>query len=220
MTGCIILANGRAPARRYFDHFYLHGYSYLICADGGANSAREMELVPDLIAGDLDSISEETVEFFSRFCDINRIEGQDDTDVEKCLKLAINIGFTHCILMGGTGDRLDHSFNNIGIALKYNDRIKISILSETSMMMVIEGNTLIKGVKGETVSLFGMDRETKFTTTGLKYPLNHETLKFGVRDGTSNTVTDGDFTVLVEGGAGILFREVEKVIESSALDSN
>ncbi len=220
MTGCIILANGRAPAKKYFDHFYLHGYSWLICADGGANSAREMELVPDLIAGDLDSITGENIEFFRRLCDINRIESQDDTDVEKCLKLAINMGFTHCILMGGTGDRLDHSFNNIGIALKYNGRIKISMLSETSLMMIVEGKTVINGIKGETVSLFGIDGETKFTTAGLKYPLDHESLQFGVRDGTSNVATEGEFSVLVEGGAGILFREIEKVIESGALDSD
>ena len=37
-----------------------NSYSTLFCADGGANSAMKMGLIPDYIIGDLDSIHEET----------------------------------------------------------------------------------------------------------------------------------------------------------------
>lgn len=220
MRGCIILANGRPPGSKHLEFFRAHGYPFLICADGGAETAREMGLVPDLIAGDLDSVTGATLAIFTGVCTIEKIAAQYDTDVEKCLKIAIERGFTGCVLMGATGDRLDHSFNNIGIAVKYDPAIKIMVVSEATCMQVISGDLTINGVAGETVSLFGIDRETLFTTSGLQYPLNGESLPFGVRDGTSNVATTGLFSVSVEGGRGILMRELEKVIVGGGFDTN
>ena len=38
------------------------------------------------------------------------------------------------ILLGATGDRLDHSFCNLGIALKFDDKIKINVLHQKSYL--------------------------------------------------------------------------------------
>jgi len=220
MRGCIILANGRPPEKKQIEYFSSHGFPYLICADGGADTARDLGLEPNLIAGDLDSVTPATLEYFDGKAVIEKIDRQDDTDMEKCIKLAIRDGFTRCVIMGATGDRLDHSFNNLGIAFKYNEQITIILLSESSCMQIITGHTQVKGIPGETVSLFGLDDKTRFTTIGLAYPLNNESLPFGVRDGTSNSALTGEFEVIVKGGTGIMMREIEKVIESGSIDSN
>ncbi len=219
MKGCIILANGRPPEKRHIEYFVSHGYPFLICADGGADTARNLGLKPDVIAGDLDSVTPETLEYYRGKAVIEKIDRQDDTDMEKCIKLAVREGFDRCVIMAATGDRLDHSFNNIGITLKYNDIINILLVSESSCMRLITGSTRVNGIPGETVSLFGIDDKTKFTTTGLQFPLNRESLPFGVRDGTSNSALTGRFEVLVEGGTGIMMRDIEKVIESGNIDT-
>ena len=36
---------------------------FIVCADGGANKARKLGIVPDLIIGDLDSVSPATTGF-------------------------------------------------------------------------------------------------------------------------------------------------------------
>ena len=67
MKKCIILANGKPPKKSIITFFQKKGYNKLICADGGANSALKMKLVPDLIIGDLDSISSEALKEFKSF---------------------------------------------------------------------------------------------------------------------------------------------------------
>jgi len=105
---CIILANGNPPKKKVISFFRKNSFNTLICADGGANSALQMSLVPDVIIGDLDSISSEALKNFRTESKIIQLKRQNDTDVEKCLKYAIKSGFDKVILMGVTGNRLDH----------------------------------------------------------------------------------------------------------------
>ena len=110
MKKCIILANGKPPHKNVIEFLKEKGYNTLICADGGANSARKLNIVPDYIIGDLDSIGESTLKYYSGKSVIKKINRQDDTDVEKCLKFAIGKNAAEAVLVGVTGDRLDHTF--------------------------------------------------------------------------------------------------------------
>src|SRR5512139_2386128 len=113
MKKCIILANGKPPKKSIITFFQKAGYSKLICADGGSNSALKMKLVPDVIIGDLDSISSEALKEFKSVSKIIRPKRQNDTDVEKCLKYAIRREYDEALLVGVTGNRLDHTFCNL-----------------------------------------------------------------------------------------------------------
>ena len=131
MKKCIILANGKPPKKSIITFFQKAGYNKLICADGGANSALQMGLFPDVIIGDLDSISTKALKEYKSVSKIIRLKRQNDTDVEKCLKYAINKKFDEALLVGVTGNRLDHTFCNIGIVLKFYHKITLSMMSES-----------------------------------------------------------------------------------------
>ncbi|MCH7973671.1 MAG: thiamine diphosphokinase, partial [Bacteroidetes bacterium] len=60
MKKCIIIANGKCPKKSELKYFVEQGYSTIICADGGANSALKLKINPDYIIGDLDSIEGST----------------------------------------------------------------------------------------------------------------------------------------------------------------
>jgi thiamine pyrophosphokinase len=204
---CIILANGKPPGKRTIKYLNNKGYSTLICADGGADHARKMNFVPDFIIGDLDSISAETHDFYKSKCDVIKVTRQNDTDVEKALKLAIKKGFTESILLGVTGDRLDHTFCNLGIVIKFFYQIKCVIIAENSILIPLSKNNTIRSIQGETLSLYGFNKKTKITTKGLKYPINRSTLPFGERESTSNVSTSGEVEIKVEGGIIFLIRD-------------
>ena len=58
MKICIIL-NGEIKNYDYINSVVVTGsYDYIICSDGGANHAYSMNIVPDYIIGDLDSVNE------------------------------------------------------------------------------------------------------------------------------------------------------------------
>lgn len=204
----IILANGKSPKKNLIKYLEKTGYSSLICADGGADSALRMGIIPDVIIGDLDSASPEALKYFKNKSEIKKIGRQNDTDVEKCLKYAISKKAGEAVLTGVTGDRLDHTFCNLGIVLKFYDKIKLHIAAENSFLSAYTGNVELKTVPGETISLYGFDRKTKITSHGLKYPLKNTALPFGERESTSNVAVADSVKLKIKGGIIFVVRDL------------
>lgn len=214
MKKCIILANGKPPKKNVITFFQRRGYSKLICADGGANSALNLKLVPDVIIGDLDSISSEAMKEFKSVSKIIRLKRQNDTDVEKCLKYAISHKYDEALLVGATGNRLDHTFCNLGIVLKYYPQIKISLIAENSFLKAYKGKVELKTLFGETISLYGISPKTKITSNGLKYELKNVALPFGVRESTSNIAKMNLVKLKIDHGVVFVIRDVKTMIDN------
>lgn len=209
MKKCIILANGEPPKKSVIDFLDKKGYSTLICADGGSNSALKLDLIPDYIIGDLDSIKPETYDYFYDKCKIIKIRSQNDTDVEKCLKFAINQKFEEAILIGATGERLDHTFCNLGIVLKFFNKIKIKILHKKSLLEAYTGKIILTAIPGEIISIYGFDEKTKIKSAGLKYPLKNISLPFGKKESTSNVATRKKVELEIKNGKVFIIRDFE-----------
>lgn len=207
MKKCIIIANGKSPTKIVVDYFVNKGFSVIICADGGANSAKKFGIIPNFIIGDLDSISLSTLNYFKNKSTIIQIKRQNDTDVEKCLKFAIKKGFKEAILLGVTGDRLDHTICNLGIVIKFFNRIKILLAAESSFLTPINKMTTFKSKIGETISIYGFDKKTKITSSGLKYKLHNTMLPFGIKESTSNVTVSNIVELNVKGGIVFIIRD-------------
>jgi len=214
MKKCIILANGKPPKKSVITFFQKKGFNKLICADGGSNSALKMKLIPDVIIGDLDSISAAALKEFKSFSKIIRLKGQNDTDVEKCLKYAYRNKYDEALLVGATGNRLDHTFCNLGIVLKFFHQIKISLIAEDSFLKAYSGNVELKTFPGETISLYGLSPKTKITSNGLKYELKNVALPFGVRESTSNITKKNLVKLKIVNGVVFVIRDVKTMIDN------
>ena len=192
-------------------------YSTLICADGGANSAKRLKIVPDFIIGDIDSINESTLNKFKEASTIIQIKRQNDTDVEKCLKFVIRKKFREAILLGVTGNRLDHTFCNLGIVIKFFNKINLKIIAENSILTPYNGNIELKTHPCETISLYGLDKKTKIYSRDLKYPLKNITLPFGEKESTSNIALSNSTKIKVTGGIIFIIRDFQTVKEYDLL---
>lgn len=211
MKRCIIMANGKSPRRDVTDFLVSQGYTTVICADGGANSAMKLGIVPEFIIGDLDSISEKTLKYFNLKSKIIKIGRQNDTDVEKCLKFAMDKGIREAVLVGVTGDRLDHTFCNLGIILKFFGKISLKIISEKSLLAAHTGNIEMPVVPGEIISIYGISEKTKITSNGLKYPLKNTSLPFGIRESTSNVAEKNVVKLKTKNGIIFVIRDFKLV---------
>ncbi len=207
MKKCLIIANGKSPTKKVVEYFYTKGFNTIICADGGANSAKKLGIVPDFIIGDLDSAEIKTLEFFQTKSEIIKIKRQNDTDVEKCLKFAIKNKFDEVVLLGVTGDRLDHTICNLGIVIKFFGKIKIYLSVESSFLTSINQTTEFNSKVGETISIYAFNDKTKISSTGLKYKLNNTALPFGVRESTSNVSTSEKIILKVKSGIVFVIRD-------------
>ena len=213
MKKCIILANGKPPKKSIITFFQKKEFEILICADGGANSALKMKLIPDYIIGDLDSISSVALKRLGNASKIIQLKGQNDTDVEKCLKYAIKKNYTETLLVGITGNRLDHTFCNLGIVLKFFPQINISLIAEDSFLKPYRGSVKLKTYPGETISFYGFDRKTKIISKGLKYPLKNVALPFGERESTSNIAAGKKVELNISCGVIFVIRDVNQMIK-------
>ena len=207
MKKCIIIANGKSPTNKVVDYFYKKSFNTIICADGGANSAKKLGIIPDYIIGDLDSIDKSVLKFFHNKSRIIQIKRQNDTDVEKCLKFAIKNKFSEVILLGVTGDRLDHTICNLGIRVKFFNKIKMLLVAENSFLIPINSETTIKSKIGETISLYAFNALTRITSSGLKYKLIETQLPFGVRESTSHVSTSSQVKLKVKNGIVFVIRD-------------
>jgi thiamine pyrophosphokinase len=210
---CIILANGKPPAKSVLSFLNNKGYSILICADGGANSARKLNVLPNYIIGDLDSINNNALKYYTGRSEIIKIKRQNDTDVEKCIKFAIKKKLDYIVLTGVTGDRLDHTFCNLGIVIKFSKLVNIRIIAESSLLVPYTGNVNLRTCSGETISLYGLDSKTKVLSEGLYYPLRNIALPFGVKESTSNLAKSNNIQLRISGGVIFVIRDLKTVIE-------
>lgn len=207
MKKAIILANGDAPTKGQIKYLQKVGYTKIICADGGANSAKKLNIIPDLIIGDLDSITKINKKYFSNKCEIIQVKRQNDTDVEKALKYLIKKKYDEVVLLGATGDRLDHSICNLGIVLKFFDKIKVSVLHEKSFLRAYTNKVELETRINETISLYGFDSKTKIKSKGLKYPLKNITLPFGKKESTSNVAISNTVSLKISNGIIFVIRD-------------
>ncbi len=219
MKKALILGNGKSPGKNKIKYLISQGFDFLIAADGGANTAKKLGLIPDLIIGDFDSILPETAEYFSDLTELKRVKRQTDTDIEKAIKYAVTKKFDQALLVGASGDRLDHSFCNIGNLLKYKGKIDLFLLHEKTFVVVYDNSVCFPAEIGETISLYGIDDKTLITIHGLKYPLKNEALPFGVRGGTSNQAVKNEICIDIKNGKIIVMREFKTLRKNAFFSS-
>ena len=207
MKKCIIIANGKSPTKKNIEYFVQTGYSTIICADGGANSAKKIGITPDFIIGDLDSVDTGTLKYFRNKSKIIKVKRQNDTDVEKCLKFAIRNKYNEVVLLGVTGNRLDHTIGNLGIVLKFFKKIRTHIVAENSLLTPYNNFVSLKSKESEIISIYAFDEKTSITSMGLKYPLKNSKLPFGKKESTSNVSIDSVVELKIKGGIVFVIRD-------------
>jgi len=202
MNSILILCNGSPPSEQLFNK-YRAKTDHLIAADGGANIALKLGTIPDVIIGDLDSYEgsdKESAEIIFR-------PSQELNDLEKALQHAQKEMGTHIYILGATGHRLDQTLKNLSVLKQFSpnfDQIRMADnFGETRLLPPTFSDDFTIGTQ---LSLFPLSgKVTGITTKGLKYPLNNEFLKNGVRDGSSNEVIDNPVQITHKQGDLLMF---------------
>ena len=100
----LLICNGEPPSRDLIRRMRRRA-DRLVAADGGANAVRALGLVPDLILGDLDSVTRATRRAFANVPTI-QIRSQDNTDLEKALDHCAAEG-DHAVIIAGRHGQTD-----------------------------------------------------------------------------------------------------------------
>jgi thiamine pyrophosphokinase len=212
----LILGNGEPPSRELINQF-IGGDTLLLCADGGADTARRYDLVPDYIVGDLDSISRASSAGVDPTHIIRVDADNTGTDIQKVLRHAVDLGISEAVLLGFTGGRTDHLLWNLSVFKTFAEQIALRIVDEYCDLRLIGQRIRFRATIGQKISLCPLNGPVDgITTTGLKFALQNESLVPGLRNGISNEVVGDIVEIEVERGDLLLcvqrhkdFREIE-----------
>jgi thiamine pyrophosphokinase len=199
----VLFANGelRNPA---VVKAMLQPSDYLVCVDGGLRHLKSLGLRPDLLIGDLDSITAgEILELEREHVRIQRYPvDKDETDLELAVLTVIKEGYRTLCLVAALGGRLDQTLGNLFL-------LTLPELSDCSIRMedgveeafIIRAQATIFGQPGDTVSLLPLAGSvTGVVTRGLRYPLHAETLLFDHTRGISNVILENQAVIQVASG--------------------
>jgi len=194
----LLLCNGEPPSRQLARRC-VRIADRTIAADGGANAARALGLIPDLIIGDLDSITAATRRAFAAVQTV-RVRRQDNTDAEKALDYIRSHGGGRVIVLGATGGRIDMTLATLSICWRYAGALDILIAGDGWYAVPLRGDRTFLSPPGTRVSLIPFGRCSGITLHGLRFPMVDGTLRVG-EVAVSNVVRSRRFSVAVRHGS-------------------
>ncbi|MEK7314867.1 MAG: thiamine diphosphokinase [Candidatus Eisenbacteria bacterium] len=205
MSRAVILANGVPPEPGTIA-MALEGATLFVCADGGANSARALGLVPDAIVGDLDSADAETLVHFAAVPQIRDADHQR-TDTEKAIDFILSRGTQEEItLLGASAGRLDHVLGHVSLLRRYYGRAPLVLEDDHARSWLARGVVELDVPIGTTVSFFAVGASAEgVTTEHFRYPLTDQTMALGEQDSVSNVTTGRPARIRIGRGELLIF---------------
>ena len=155
----------------------------VVAADGGADAALSLGVVPQAVIGDFDSLSSAARDVLPPEA-MHPIPEQDTTDFDKCLR---NIGAPLVIGVGFSGDRLDHQLAAYNVMVRHPAR-RCILLSGDELVMLAPPSLRLDLEAGTRVSLFPLGA-VEGVSDGLRWPLAGLNFAPDGRVGTSNEAT-------------------------------
>lgn len=201
MRSALVLCNGDSPSYPLVRRL-VPTVDWVVAADGGANIAREIGIIPDLIIGDLDSMTKATRRHFGDVLTLH-VARQDNTDLEKALDYLAARKVREVTVLGGTGRRIDFTIGNFSVLWKYKAFMSICIAGNGWYAMPAVGRKTVHARIGTVVSLIPFGGCEGITLRGLEYPLTNASMRVG-EVGISNVVRESPFKVSVHRGAMLL----------------
>jgi len=183
----VLFANGQA--RPGFEVSLLPG-DFLVAVDGGLRHLKRLGLKPQLLIGDLDSVSAgELAEIMDAGIEVQRFPpAKDQIDLELALEYALKAGYAQIVIAYPFGDRVDHTLGNLSLLARPDLAEKTLSLEDGQVeARLFNTSACLPTQAGDLISLIAWGAPVEgITTKGLEYPLNHETLLPWQTRGISN----------------------------------
>jgi len=195
----VIIGNGEDWKKEKIIQF-CRDSDYIIAADNGLSLLHRFNLKPDLIIGDLDSVSSSLLKEYKQIPVEKYPQKKDFTDSELCIQKAITMNPKEILLLAMTGNYFDHSYASIiNLFRNYQPDIKIKVVTSNSTIFPVIKKTTLVELKGRRFSLFPLTDVTQFSITGAQYNFSKSDLTF-TDYSISNVIIDNKLHISLQEG--------------------
>lgn len=182
---------------------------YIIAVDKGLEILDKINVVPDYIVGDFDSVNKDILLKYNN-SKIKKLNPKKDfSDTHIALKLAIQLKSKSIHILGALGKRMDHALANIHILKDALDNgVECKILdSNNEIQLITNGENKIQNTQYKYISLIPLTTKVDgITLIGFKYTLDNATLEIGHSIGISNELTDNEAIITINNGILIMIK--------------
>ncbi|MGN1301141.1 MAG: thiamine diphosphokinase [Clostridia bacterium] len=141
----LIITGGNVNKEFLQDVLKENKFEKIIAADRGLEILNKLNVKPDYIIGDFDSVNKEILEEYKNIPITYLKPEKDFTDTHMALKLAMEEGTKEITIAGATGTRLDHTIANIHVLKEALEKgVEVQIINENNRITLINKNTRIK----------------------------------------------------------------------------
>ena len=184
----------------------------IIAGDGGANVLFKIGISPDILIGDMDSISSQVLDGISKECEIFKYPQEKDfSDLQLCIKKALEYNPKKIVLAAVTGTYIDHTLANlINLFSVTNTDVKLEIVTSNSSIFSITPDKPAKmlGMNGRRFSFFPIKPINGLVMDGFYYHFSDNKLESWEYSLSNVINSDEAFLTFESGkGMGILFDE-------------
>ena len=171
----VVLFAGAKIDDYHFCKTYMENADIIICCDGGMHHTKKLGIIPNYIVGDFDSVKPEVLAEYKQMGISMRQfpTHKNETDMQLGMLLAMELGATEITMIGGIGDRFDHTLANAHLLLQLlKHGIRGVLVNEKNRVELIDKETVLYGKKGDLVSTIPLSMMVEgVTLEGLEYPL-------------------------------------------------
>jgi len=182
----------------------------IICADSGAAYLHALGMIPDVIIGDMDSLSPELWNHLKKQGSrlIEYPEAKDETDTWLALDYAIRLAPCEIYVFAACGTRMDHTLANLSLLMRgIESHIPVRLIDENCEIFLVHDQYVLEGEVGQTVSVFPFSgTATGITLQGFDYPLENGIMEIGKPYGVSNRLMSTRGTIEVRSGILLVIR--------------
>ena len=184
-----VILNGQMPTDDNIIN-QITNSDYIIAVDGSANKLFDLEIVPDIIIGDLDSLQN----INNKNIELVKTPNQNKTDFRKTLEWCIEKNILNISIFGISGESEDHFLGNYYTLSDFGEKISWKAFTDFSVISPCMGNKKFESFKGQKVSLFCMKGSSTVNSENLEYPLQSYHLKPS-DDAVRNLSLEDHFTI-------------------------
>jgi thiamine pyrophosphokinase len=210
MNKCIIIGAGECDTADLKKHLIIADGDYCIAADGGLDYLIQIGIEPNLVMGDLDSVTDtdKTQNYETRIFPPEK----DDTDMLLAIKEGLARGYRYFEIYGALGGRFDHTFANIqclNFLINNNAEGRLIGSNGSFITMIKNSKITFKASQYEPsrkISVFAYGGTAcGVTECGLKYTTDNITIKSDFPIGISNEFTGEDAYIKVSDGILMIY---------------
>jgi thiamine pyrophosphokinase len=199
----LIVGNGEKPDPEIVSTLNFREF-FVLAADGGSDNCEYLDIKPDIIIGDLDSITTKSLKSGQS---VIKDPDQETTDLEKALNYAASLSPVRISVIGFSGLRSDHFLNNIITLMESPLSEKITFYDLYGKMFFLNsGDHLLSTEAGKILSFFALTPITSLKLDGFLYTVNIRNHP-GFFHSISNVTKKETSVVSFEGGKLIVYEK-------------